>query len=135
MLKRFFLLLILLFVYSCAISQEQLKRKERQVKMVKLVNASNYNVYGHYRISDTDATVGVIAAGGSVSLDIESFPRNQAIKIYFRCDKADLFDCATHEADVGKYYPIGDYESVTAVFTFKKMGVILMSFEVINPAP
>jgi hypothetical protein len=81
-------------------------------------------------IGARDRDAGVIAAGESVSHDIGPFALNQLAKVYFRCDKADQFNCALAGGDISEHYPSGNHKSVTAVFTFEKWSVILLSFEV-----
>lgn len=128
MLKRFLLLCVLLIVPSYATSQEEVQVEKTSDTIVKIVNSSGHNVYGHYEIGNSKGTVGVLAAGKSALLESVSFAPEQQVKVNFRCDKADLFDCAVGKVDVTKIYPIGNYRNVTTVFTFVKMRKIVLSF-------
>jgi hypothetical protein len=133
LLKLFFYLSVLFVVSSYAGSKEDPQVKGIWVSVVKLVNSSTHNVYGHYEVGNYKGTVGVIAAGKSASLDLVSFLPRELAKVNFRCDKADLFNCAVGKVDVTKFHPDGNYKNVTTVFTFVKMGEVVLSFEVFEP--
>jgi hypothetical protein len=123
-------LLLVYLLLSAVFSHADIRENSTWICNVKLVNSSTYNVYGHYNFGSSDETSILLGPGKIALLGSSSFTPKQLTKVNYRCDKADHYDCAVSEVDITKYFPVGNYKSISAVFTFKKMGVIVLSFEV-----
>lgn len=95
-----------------------------------LANDSERTVYGFHKFGEREGAVGVVSAGKSASMGFAPFSTQQSVVVSFKCEFDDVDPCAIGEVDVSKYYPVGDYEIITTVFTYKSNNTVDLGFSV-----